>query len=68
MQVLTANHWTEIEGPYERVRGRIEGAEGNGNPIGKTTVSTNLDPWELPETESPTKDHTLAGLRPPAHM
>ena len=50
MQILTANHWTEVRDPYGRVRGRIEGTEGDGNPIGRPTVSTNLDPWELPET------------------
>jgi hypothetical protein len=36
MQILTANHWIEVEDPYGRVRRRIEGAEGDGNPIGKT--------------------------------
>ena len=45
-----------------------EGTEGDGNPTGRTTVSTNLDPWELPETEPPTKEHTQAGLRSLAHM
>ena len=64
MQILTANHWTEVRDPYGRVRGRIEGAEGDGNPIGRPTVSTNLDPWELPETEPPTKEHTLACPKP----
>ena len=43
----TANHWTEVGASYGRVRGRIEGTEGDGNPIGRPTVSTNLDPWEL---------------------
>jgi hypothetical protein len=44
MQILTANHWTEPGDLNGRVRGRTEGAEGDGNPIGKTTVSTN---WML---------------------
>ena len=47
--------------------GEIEGAEGDGNPIGRPTVSTNLNPWELPETKPPTKEHTWAGPWPPAH-
>jgi hypothetical protein len=42
---------------YSRVRGRTEGAEGDGNPIGRPTVSTNLEPWDFPETEPPTKEH-----------
>jgi hypothetical protein len=41
MQILTANDWTESYDPYGRVRGKTEGAEGNCNPIGRTTVSTN---------------------------
>jgi hypothetical protein len=36
MQILTANHWTEVRDLYGRVRGRIKGAEGDGNPIGRT--------------------------------
>ena len=51
MQILTASHWTEDWDPYGRIRERIEGTEGDGNPIGRPTVSTNLDSWELPETE-----------------
>ena len=43
MQILTANHWTEIGDPNERVRGRTEGAEGGGNPIGRTTATTDPD-------------------------
>ena len=68
MQILTANHRTEMGDPYGRVRGRIEETEGDGNPIGRPTVSTNLDCWELPETEPPTRQHTQAGLRPLAHI
>ena len=57
MQILTGKHWTEVRDSYGRVRGRIEGAEGDCNPIGRTTVSTNPDPLELPETEPPTKEY-----------
>jgi hypothetical protein len=48
--------------------GEGEGAEGDGNPMGRTTVSTNLDPSELPGTKLLTKE--LHGLvhAPPAHM
>jgi hypothetical protein len=65
--MLTPNHWTEVGNPYGRVRGKIEGAEVAGNPIGRTTLSTNPDPSELPETKPPTKEYTQAGLRPLAH-
>jgi hypothetical protein len=49
-----ANHWTESGNPRGKVRVRTEGAEGDWNPIGKTTVSTNPDPWELPGTNQRT--------------
>jgi hypothetical protein len=44
MQILTANHWTGVADSYGRLKGRIEGAEGDFNPIGRTTASTNSDP------------------------
>jgi len=31
-------------------------------PIGRTTISTNVDASELPETKSPTEEHPWAGL------
>jgi hypothetical protein len=37
---------------------RIEGAEDDGNPTGRTTVSTTVDISELPETGPPTQKHT----------
>jgi hypothetical protein len=47
MQILTANHWTEVGGPYGRVRRRTEGTEGNCNPVGRITIATNLDSSKL---------------------
>jgi hypothetical protein len=39
MQMLTANHWTEIGDPYGRVRERTEGTvEAGSVPIGRSTV------------------------------
>jgi hypothetical protein len=67
MQVLIANHWTEVSDPYERVRGRIEETEGDGNLIGRPTLSTNLEPWVLPETKPPITKHTWAGPWPQTH-
>ena len=31
--------------------GKVEEAEGEGDPIERPAVSTNPDPWELPKTE-----------------
>jgi hypothetical protein len=44
MQILTANHWTEVVDPCGRVHERIEGTEGDANPIGRAKMSTNLEP------------------------
>ena len=65
---MAAKHWTELVGPYGRVSGRFTGPDSDGNPTGKPTVSINLDPWELPETELPTKEHTIRSLRSLVHM
>ena len=43
--------------------GACPGPEGNGYPTGSPTLSTKLDPWELPDTELGIKEHTRAGLR-----
>ena len=68
MQILTANHWTKLGDSNGRVRGRIEKDEGDGNPIGRATVSTNLDPWEFLEAKAPTEEHTWAGPWPLLHI
>jgi hypothetical protein len=44
----------------------IEEAEWEGNPIERPTVSSILDHWELPGTKLSIKEHTVAGLWPPA--
>jgi len=46
-QIITSNHWTEVWTPYGRIRGRTEGPKGEGDPIGRPAVSTNLHPWEI---------------------
>jgi len=46
--------------------GRTDGPERDGNPTGRLIESTNLVPWELSESEPPTKEHTGAGKRPQA--
>ena len=57
------NHWTEHWDSNGRVRGRTEGAEGDCNPIGRTTISTNQTPTlELPESKPPIKEYTWLQL------
>ena len=62
MQKCIANHWTEVGDPHGRVKGRIVGVERDGIAIGITTVTTNPNPSELPETKPPTKEYTWVGL------
>jgi hypothetical protein len=57
MQIFTAEHWTELEDTYGRVGGKIEGPQGDGNPTGRQPEPTNLDPWDLSELVSSTKEH-----------
>jgi hypothetical protein len=50
---------------YETVMGRIKETDGNGNFIGRSTVSVNLDHLGA---EPPTKYHTWTCPRPHANM
>ena len=59
----TVIHWMEVGDLYGRVRGKIEGTEGDSNAIRRTTISTNLNQWEAPESEPPIKEHITAGPR-----
>jgi hypothetical protein len=58
----------ELEKSCSRAGKRIEGPSGDKNSTRRPTESTNLDPWELPETESATKGHTWARPRPPSPL
>ena len=51
-----------------RLRVRTEGVEGHGNPIERSTMSNNLDYWELAETRPPNRQRTRTVLKPPAPM
>jgi hypothetical protein len=53
----------EFGDSYRRIEGNV-GPEGDRNLTGRATKSTNLDLWELSETEPPTKNiHRLCRLR-----
>lgn len=34
MQILKTNHWSNVRNPYRWIKGRLEGAEWEANPIG----------------------------------
>jgi hypothetical protein len=62
MQIFTANHQIAAGDPHGKVKRRMEGAEGDCNPIGRTAISPNLiphPPSELSWTKPPTKEYTL---------
>ena len=68
MQIFTPNQWTEAADPSGSMREKLEEAEEEGNPIGRPAVSTNLDHRDDSDTEPPTRQHTLAGMRLPTHI
>ena len=61
-----ANYQTEPMDPNGRVRGRIEGAEGNCNPIGRTTVSSNHIPQSSQGLNQQSKSHE--SMAPGTHV
>jgi len=58
MRMVTDNHWTEQGDPNGGVREKTEGAEGVYNAIGRTIISTNQTPPELPAIKPPTNEYT----------
>jgi len=49
----------------EELEEGLKGLKGIATPTGRTTVSTNLDPSELPENKPKTKEHTWVGYLMP---
>ena len=55
----------ELGDSYGRIWERIEGPNVDKNSIGSPTELTKMEPWVLPDTELPTKEHTWAGPSAP---
>jgi len=53
MYKLTVNHWTKLRDSHGRIRGRTEGAEGDGNTVGRTIVSITRSSLEFTGTKPP---------------
>jgi hypothetical protein len=49
----------------EKIIGRIEGTAGDGNPIGRTTVSSYLDTWEAPRDKATNQREYIGWSTPP---
>ena len=58
----------DLRESFGRVGIKIEGPKEDKDSIGRATESTNLDPWELPEPDSPTKEKAQAEPRYLSHM
>ena len=52
--------------PIEELGEGLKELKGSVDPIGKPAVSTNLDPWEILETEPPTRQHPWVGSSSPS--
>jgi hypothetical protein len=63
MQVIAPNQWTEAADPCSWIRGKLEEAEEEGDPVGGPAVSINMDSQDLSDTGSATRQHTLADMR-----
>jgi hypothetical protein len=50
------------------VVGKLDKAEGGGEPVGGQEHSVNLDPGDLSDTAIPTRLHTTAVMRPPKYI
>jgi hypothetical protein len=62
---LHSNNEQKLLTPVAELRKSWEEAEEEGNPVGGPAVSINLDPQDLSDTGSPTRQHTSADMRPP---
>ena len=62
------SQWTETGDPCVWIRELLQEAEEEGDPIGRPTISTNLEPWDLSDTEQPTRQHMPVDMRSPVHI
>jgi hypothetical protein len=62
---LLSNQWVEAGDPCGWIVKSLEKAEEDHRKI---SISTNLDPWDLPDTEPPTRQHTAADMSAPIHI
>ena len=68
MQIFTLNQGTEAADPCGRIKGKLEEAEEEGDPVRGPAVSIYLDPLDLSNTGPPNRHHTPADMRPPTHI
>jgi hypothetical protein len=57
-----------MKDPQPILVGRIEGCEVDRKSTERPTESTNLDSWDLSETEPQARENTQAKLKPSTHV
>jgi hypothetical protein len=68
MQRPTAKLSIELVEFHGRVGGRIVGLKEDRDSTGRTIESTNLNLWQLSESEPQSEEHTETGYRSSTHM
>ena len=64
VQIFTPNQWTEAGDACGWIREKLEEGEEEGDPVLEPAVSFKLDPPNLSDTGSPTRQNTPADMRP----
>jgi hypothetical protein len=67
MQIFTPNQWAETHDTCGWIREKLVEAEEKGDPVRGPAVSINLEPRDLSDTGPPTRQYTLADMRPQTH-
>jgi hypothetical protein len=68
MQILEPNQWTEAGDLCGWIGEKLKEAEQESSPNDRPAVSTDLDPQDLSDTETPTRQHTPAEMRLWTHI
>jgi hypothetical protein len=64
---ICTNQWAKAADPCGWIREKLEDAEEDCDPVGEPTVSINLDPCDLSDTGSPTRQQTPTNVKPATH-
>jgi hypothetical protein len=64
MHILIDNHRTELGVPNGRNKGRTKGGEGDCNPIGRITITTNCIPYSSQRLTTNQKIYMSGSMAP----
>lgn len=60
MQILIANRELKLETLIEELGEELKELKGIATLVGRPKAPTHQEPWELPESKLPPKEHTWA--------